>query len=99
MKALNITLALVAGAAIGLVAGVLIAPEKGEILRQRIAEELRKQSQTLRERGETLCKRVEEALRKRGIRLSNAQVSELVEEIAEEFGNHPAADAEAPAEA
>ncbi len=44
-------------------AGVLFAPEKGELLRARIYE----------------------ALRKRGIRLSRNDMTELVEEIAEEF--------------
>ncbi len=63
MKALNFMLAFVGGAAIGLAAGILFAPEKGDILRTRIAE----------------------ALRKRGIRLSKADMSQLVDEIAEEF--------------
>ncbi len=63
MKALNFLIAFIGGAAIGVAAGVLFAPEKGTVLRDRIAE----------------------ALRKRGIHLSKVDMSELVEEIAEEF--------------
>jgi len=63
MKALNYFLAFIGGAAVGATAGLLLAPEKGEELRARIAE----------------------ALRKRGIRLSKVDMSELVDEIAEQF--------------
>ncbi|MDD7303272.1 MAG: YtxH domain-containing protein [Bacteroidaceae bacterium] len=63
MKALNYFLAFLGGAAAGVTAGLLLAPESGEDLRSRIAE----------------------ALRKRGIRLSKVDMSELVDEIAEQF--------------
>lgn len=63
MKALNYLLAFVGGAAVGAAAGLLLAPERGEELRGRIAE----------------------ALRKRGIRLNKTDMSELVDEIAEQF--------------
>lgn len=63
MKALNYFLAFIGGAAVGTAAGLLFAPEKGEDLRARIAE----------------------ALRKRGIHLSKVDMSELVDEIAEQF--------------
>ncbi len=63
MKALNFIVAFISGTALGLAAGVLFAPQKGQELRARIAE----------------------ALRKRGIHLNKADMSELVEEIAEEF--------------
>ncbi len=63
MKALNYFLAFLGGAAVGVTAGLLLAPEKGEDLRARIAD----------------------ALRKRGIRLSKLDMSELVDEIAEQF--------------
>ncbi len=63
MRALNFVLAFIGGAAVGVAAGILFAPEKGEMLRARIYE----------------------ALRKRGIRLSKVDMTELVEEIAEEF--------------
>lgn len=42
MKALNYFIAFVGGAAIGAVAGLLLAPEKGSDTRERIAEALRK---------------------------------------------------------
>ncbi len=51
------------GAAVGAAAGLLLAPEKGSQLRERIAE----------------------VLRKRGIRLSSEEMSNLVDEIAEEL--------------
>ncbi len=63
MKALNYILAFIGGAAVGATAGLLLAPEKGEDLRARITD----------------------ALRKRGIRLSKLDMSELVDEIAEQF--------------
>ncbi len=63
MRALNFVLAFIGGAAVGVAAGILFAPEKGELLRSRIYE----------------------ALRKRGIHLSKVDMTELVEEIAEEF--------------
>ena len=44
MKALNYFIAFVGGAAIGAVAGLLLAPEKGSDTRERIAEALRKRS-------------------------------------------------------
>ena len=42
MKALNYFIAFVGGAAIGAVAGLLLAPENGSDTRERIAEALRK---------------------------------------------------------
>ena len=42
MKALNYLVAFIGGAAIGAAAGLLLAPEKGEDLREKIAEALRK---------------------------------------------------------
>ncbi|MBR4533289.1 MAG: YtxH domain-containing protein [Bacteroidaceae bacterium] len=42
MKALNYLATLLGGIAIGTVAGLLLAPEKGSELRERIAEALRK---------------------------------------------------------
>lgn len=42
MKALNYFLAFLGGVAIGSAAGLLLAPEKGSDLRERIAEALRK---------------------------------------------------------
>ena len=42
MKALNYFVAVLGGAAIGAAAGILLAPEKGSDLRERIAEALRK---------------------------------------------------------
>lgn len=42
MKALNYLAAFIGGAAIGAVAGVLFAPEKGEETRMKIKEALRK---------------------------------------------------------
>jgi gas vesicle protein len=63
MKALNYLVAFIGGAAIGAAAGLLLAPEKGSDLREKIAE----------------------ALRKRGIRLSSKEMSNLVDEIAEEL--------------
>ena len=63
MKALNYFIAFLGGVAIGSVAGLLLAPEKGSDTRERIAE----------------------ALRKRGIRLSSKEMSNLVDEIAEEL--------------
>ncbi len=60
---MEFVLAFVGGAAVGVAAGILFAPEKGDVLRTRIAE----------------------ALRKRGVHLSKGDMSELVEEIAEEF--------------
>ena len=47
MKALNYFIAFVGGAAIGAVAGLLLAPEKGSDTRERIAEALRKRGITL----------------------------------------------------
>lgn len=47
----------------GAAAGLLLAPEKGTDLRNKITE----------------------ALRKRGIRLSKVEMSDLVDEIAEQF--------------
>lgn len=42
MKAVNYFLAFLSGVAIGSCAGLLLAPEKGSDLRERIAEALRK---------------------------------------------------------
>lgn len=42
MKALNFLAAFIGGAAIGAVAGILLAPEKGADTRERIVEALRK---------------------------------------------------------
>lgn len=42
MKALNYILAFIGGVAVGSAAGLLLAPEKGSELRERIAEALRK---------------------------------------------------------
>ena len=42
MKALNYFFTFLGGAAVGAVAGLLLAPEKGSDLRERIAEALRK---------------------------------------------------------
>lgn len=42
MKALNCLLAFVGGAVVGAIAGLLLAPEKGSDLRDKIAEALRK---------------------------------------------------------
>ena len=63
MKALNYFVAFIGGAAIGAAAGLLLAPEKGSDLREKIAE----------------------ALRKRGIKLNRQEMSDLVDEIAEEL--------------
>ena len=63
MKAINYFLAFVGGAAVGAAGGLLVAPEKGSELREKIAE----------------------ALRKRGINLSRQEMSQLVDEIAEEL--------------
>ena len=41
MKALNYFFTFLGGAAVGAVAGLLLAPEKGSDLRERIAEALR----------------------------------------------------------
>ncbi len=74
MKALTYTLAFIGGAAAGAIAGLLLAPEKGSDLRCRVAEK----SSDLRDR-------IAEACKKRGIRLSKDNMTELVDEIAEEF--------------
>ncbi len=42
MKVLNYIAAFIGGCAIGAAAGILLAPEKGEETRERIAEALRK---------------------------------------------------------
>lgn len=42
MKALNYLVAFIGGAAIGAATGLLLAPEKGSDLREKIAEALRK---------------------------------------------------------
>ena len=63
MKALDFLVAFIGGAAVGAACGVLIAPEKGSDLREKIAE----------------------ALRKRGIKLNRKEMSDLVDEIAEEL--------------
>lgn len=42
MKALNVLVAFLGGAAVGVAAGILFAPEKGEDTRRKIADILRK---------------------------------------------------------
>jgi len=44
MKAINYLVAFIGGAAIGTACGLLLAPEKGSDLRERIAEILRKRA-------------------------------------------------------
>ncbi len=44
MKAFNYLVAFISGAAIGTACGLLLAPEKGSDLRERIAEILRKRA-------------------------------------------------------
>ena len=63
MRTFSYFVAFIGGAAVGAAAGLLLAPEKGDVLREKIAE----------------------ALRKRGIRLSPKEMSNLVDEIAEEL--------------
>ncbi|MCD8167583.1 MAG: YtxH domain-containing protein [Bacteroides sp.] len=56
MKGLNILAAFITGAALGVVAGVLFAPESGEDTRIKIAEILRKKGIKLsRNEMEDLC--------------------------------------------
>ncbi len=63
MKALSYVLAFIGGAAVGVTAGMLCAPQSGDELRSKITE----------------------ALRKRGIKLSKLEMTDLVDEIAEQF--------------
>lgn len=62
MKALNLIYAFLGGAIVGCGAALLFAPEKGEDLRNKICN----------------------ILKKRGIKISDAEVDELVAELAGE---------------
>ena len=60
MKGLNILYAFLGGAIVGSAAAILFAPEKGEDIRARICD----------------------LVRRRGIKISDAEVDELVAELA-----------------
>lgn len=65
MKALNYLVAFVGGAAIGAAVGLLVAPEKGSDLREKIAEALAKRGIRLnRKEMESLVDDIAEELQK-----------------------------------
>ncbi|MBP1637543.1 MAG: hypothetical protein H6Q18_332 [Bacteroidetes bacterium] len=69
----GILAALLGGAVVGAALGLLLAPEKGEDTRAKIAEGL-----------EDTKSKVVEALKKRGINLSKADLEDLVDELKSE---------------
>lgn len=62
MKSLNLLYAFLGGALVGCAAAVLLAPEKGETVREKICN----------------------CIRRKGIKISDAEVDELVAELARE---------------
>lgn len=74
MRATDFFAAFIGGAAVGAVAGLLLAPEKGEDTRKKLLDQ-----------GSRIADKVNETLRRKGIKLSREDMESMVDDIADEL--------------
>ena len=74
MKTSSFIASFLTGAVVGVAAGILFAPEKGEDTRRRLAD-----------KGGKLANQVKESFKKRGINISPDDLDDLVDDITDNF--------------
>lgn len=81
-KTLNILYAFLGGAIVGCGAAVLLAPDKGSNVRNKISEKSEELGNKITEASKDVANKVCGLLKKKGIKISDEEVDALVAELA-----------------